>query len=205
MHLDQHRLPLSQIIVNASLEAAVEHLKQVLAPYKHEIFYPDSFLLEHAKQVVKAAYVAESEIKYLVLVAHTFSVDVQNSLLKILEEPPRNIRFILVVPSKTVLLPTVLSRLLFWHEKGEKPSSVEIPFDFSRLDLEQVYTFIKQHERIGKLELQHLLEAMFIKASHERGRLTLKQCEVFETAYKLLHVNAKTQTLLTTVLLQFIV
>lgn len=34
----------------------------------------------------------------------------QNALLKVLEEPPKNVVFILVVPSKTVLLDTVISR-----------------------------------------------------------------------------------------------
>lgn len=34
----------------------------------------------------------------------------QNALLKILEEPPKNVVFILLVPSKTILLDTIISR-----------------------------------------------------------------------------------------------
>ena len=34
----------------------------------------------------------------------------QNALLKVLEEPPKNVVFILLVPSKTMLLDTIISR-----------------------------------------------------------------------------------------------
>jgi DNA polymerase-3 subunit delta' len=34
----------------------------------------------------------------------------QNALLKVLEEPPKNVIFILLVPSKTLLLDTIISR-----------------------------------------------------------------------------------------------
>lgn len=42
--------------------------------------------------------------------AHRMNEQAQNALLKVLEEPPRNVIFILLVPSKTMLLDTIISR-----------------------------------------------------------------------------------------------
>ncbi len=47
---------------------------------------------------------------YLLLGAHTMSVQAQNALLKVLEEPPPHALFILTCPSASALLPTVCSR-----------------------------------------------------------------------------------------------
>ncbi len=42
--------------------------------------------------------------------AHRMNEQAQNALLKVLEEPPKNVIFILLVPSKTMLLDTIISR-----------------------------------------------------------------------------------------------
>ena len=42
--------------------------------------------------------------------AHRMNEQAQNALLKVLEEPPKNVIFILLVPSKTLLLDTIISR-----------------------------------------------------------------------------------------------
>lgn len=42
--------------------------------------------------------------------AHRMNEQAQNSLLKVLEEPPKNVFFILIAPSRTQLLETVVSR-----------------------------------------------------------------------------------------------
>lgn len=47
----------------------------------------------------------------VVLTLVTITHEAQNALLKLLEEPPTTTRFVLVVPTQLVLLPTLLSRL----------------------------------------------------------------------------------------------
>jgi replication-associated recombination protein RarA len=56
-------------------------------------------------------------IKRIVLIedAHTLSPEGQNSLLKILEEPPADTVFILTVPFERTVLPTILSRTYSLH------------------------------------------------------------------------------------------
>ena len=52
----------------------------------------------------------ESKRRFIVIV-DTITTEAQNALLKILEEPPADTQFILVVPNAERLLPTVRSRL----------------------------------------------------------------------------------------------
>ncbi len=53
----------------------------------------------------------EAECKIVIFdAAHTLNVQSQNALLKILEEPPARVYFILTAPSSKLLLPTVDSR-----------------------------------------------------------------------------------------------
>ena len=83
-------------------------------------FMPNEFLLEDARAVEKESYIAESSEKIIVLMAYSFRHEAQNFLLKLLEEPPKNIKFLIVVPSKNLLLPTIKSRLICEKRKGKK-------------------------------------------------------------------------------------
>ena len=47
---------------------------------------------------------------FIIEEAHRMNPQAQNALLKVLEEPPKNVIFILLVPSKTMLLDTIISR-----------------------------------------------------------------------------------------------
>ena len=49
---------------------------------------------------------------YIIDEVHMLSTGAFNALLKTLEEPPKNIKFLIVVPSKNLLLPTIKSRLI---------------------------------------------------------------------------------------------
>ena len=103
---------LSHILICKNVEKAKESLQEEYAKERHLFFIKDEFLIDDAKEVIKEAYIAESANKYLILIAKGYRVEAQNALLKILEEPPRHIVFIVVAPSKTAFLPTIRSRLL---------------------------------------------------------------------------------------------
>lgn len=70
----------------------------------------------------------EADYKIYILVnAHLMSVQAQNAILKVLEEPPAYVRFILTVENKSALLPTVLSRSVVFRLEGVP---VEIGADY---------------------------------------------------------------------------
>lgn len=65
--------------------------------------------------------------------AHRMNEQAQNALLKVLEEPPQSVVFILLVPSKTMLLDTIISRcvlLSLLESKSDDNKYVETANEF---------------------------------------------------------------------------
>jgi len=171
------------------------HSTRLIAPEDYE-----NFLILQAKQALKESYISVASTKYIILSAARFSVDAQNSLLKVLEEPPKNIIFIIVTNSKTTILPTIFSRLQTQY-LITKQSIQSCSLDISNLTLDTLYEFVKQNQRISKLELKALIESMMINVKNDNIKLTLKQLESFDRAIKLCDLNSRPNTILTTLLL----
>lgn len=64
--------------------------------------------------------------------AHKMTTEAQNSLLKILEEPPKNVTFLLSSPGKEQLLETVVSRTQVWQLR--LPTTEQLQLHFARSD-----------------------------------------------------------------------
>ena len=78
--------------LDRTLSQVIDKLKgqRIVTPYER-----DEFLIDDAKSVIHEAYLTSDTIKYLILKANKFNLASQNTLLKILEEPPENIIFII--------------------------------------------------------------------------------------------------------------
>jgi len=204
VHFDQENNLLSQIIISDEVEKSAEQLTAQLYDKRAVAFYQEDFLVEHVKDVVKESYIAEASMKYIIIASLSFNNVVQNSLLKLLEEPPKNIRFLLIVPSKSILLPTVLSRLPLYRTPSTLKDEIQIPFSFRNLDLKMITDFVKANERLSKRESKAYVEVMFIQASHELQTLNKEQIHSFEQALPLLDLNARPATVFTSLLLNFL-
>jgi len=73
----------------------------------------------------------EALVRTFVLVAREWPSEAQNALLKLLEEPPSSVEFILVIPRVDVLLPTVRSRILLMTSVDVSPTRGELPQIFA--------------------------------------------------------------------------
>ncbi|MEV9593230.1 DNA polymerase III subunit delta' [Aliarcobacter butzleri] len=160
----------------------------------------EEFLIAQANETIKEAFIATSEKKYLFLCGSTFRKEAQNALLKILEEPPRNIVFILITNSKTSLLPTIYSRLPYKYLKKSE-QKIESSLDLNRLDLKDIYTFLQENQKISKLEAKDIVESLLLKANNQKIKLSQKKLDFFSKAIKLLELNSKPINVLTTLLL----
>lgn len=183
-----------------------ESLEEILKNYpKHSIRVikneeKDEFQLLQAQTAIKEAYIASSEKKYLFLCGSSFRVEAQNSLLKILEEPPKNIVFIILTTLKSSLLPTIYSRLPFKVLKKSN-QEIESSFDFRKLDLKDIYSFLKENQRVSKSEAKEFLESFLVKIKNQNIKLDEKELELFSSSIKLLELNSRPLNILTTVLL----
>jgi DNA polymerase III subunit delta' len=204
LHHDANGDILGQIIISEKVEEESQLVLQKLQAKRALCFYEDDYLIEHVKPIVKEAYIAESSLKYIILASQSYRVEVQNALLKLIEEPPKHIRFIIIAPSKSILLPTILSRMPLWRSKARKENELEIPFSFARFDLIQHYEFVKGKERLAKREAIAYVEMMLVQASKELPKLTEAQLKAFENAIALLHLNTKANIVFSHLLLLFL-
>lgn len=193
----------SYILLCRDLERAYESLLEKYANQRICSFLPekDEFLLEDAKKVVKEAYIAESEEKILILCAKGYRIEAQNSLLKILEEPPRNIVFILIAPSKMIFLPTIRSRLGL-EELKIPQKNTHSGLDIARLDEKIVYEFVHARTRIDKSELKELVQNITTEAILEHGLVfSSKELDHFSALLSLCELNSRPQAILFSLLL----
>ena len=160
----------------------------------------EEFLLVQATQAIKEAYIATSEKKYIFLCGSTFRKEAQNSLLKILEEPPKNVVFIIITNSKSSLLPTIYSRLPYKYLKKSILRNESI-LDINKLDLKDIYNFLKENQKISKQEGKDIVESILIKVNNQRIKLSHKELDFFSKSIKLLELNSRPINVLTTLLL----
>jgi DNA polymerase-3 subunit delta' len=194
----------SHIIICGNIEEKLSSLQKELAPNRVVSYFRDDFKIEDAKAVTAEAYIAEESTKYLVMAAKTFNIISQNALLKLLEEPPRNIELIIITESKSTLLPTVRSRLKIIKEHVTVIRE-ESDIKLTNLNLSALFSFVKTHDRLTKHEAKKLIESLYHKATiSERISLSEKQIEIFERSYRLIELNARLQTVLVALLMTFL-
>jgi len=194
----------SHILISSDVEYELENLTKELQPNRVVPFLRDEFKIEDAKAVVAEAYKSESQTKYIILAAQSFNSISQNSLLKVFEEPPKNIEFIIISPTKSNLLATVRSRLPL--VKGKVSHTIkEVDLNLAKIDYAQIFTFLKQNARISKSEAKGLVEAIYYRATVvDMLILSEGQLDNFDKAYRLLELNSRPQSVLAFILMGFV-
>lgn len=190
----------SKIIITSDIPQTLEALSESFHQTRHIIFHKDDFLIADSKEAVAEAYITSESTKYLILAAKTFNTYSQNSLLKVLEEPPRNVRFILVSESKTTFLPTIRSRLPIINIKEPKTRQ-SFPFSIKNMDLQEMFGFIKENQFMKKDEAIMLVEALLLKCTEESIKLREKELELFSKSIRLLQLNERPGNIFATLLL----
>jgi DNA polymerase-3 subunit delta' len=192
------------ILITEHFEDKALEIEQELLPLRCVHFIREDFKIEDAKEVISEAYKSESRTKTLILGAKSFTIPAQNALLKILEEPPPNIAFILLAPNKSTFLPTVRSRLSLSQEHSERHYE-PISLNLRTLDLSNMFSWLKEHEKFKKHEAKELIENLLHHAVHvECLPLTAVQIEGFDKAFRLIELNARVQSVLVMVLMNFL-
>ena len=127
-----------------------------------------SFHVDTVRQIRSDAYIKPNEAPLRVFLlegAEAMSEQAQNALLKVFEEPPERVMFILTVTSAVKLLPTVRSRAqIFTLEGEEQPSDTDlaltaaisqaIPASGEVMLLELTAPLIKDKERFRRVVQQ---------------------------------------------------
>jgi DNA polymerase-3 subunit delta' len=196
----------STIIASQDLEFAKKSIlaeidsKLVRTYFADEIEKSGEFKIDLAKEVIKEAYIAEESRKYLILSALSYNLVVQNALLKLLEEPPRNIIFILIVKNKTALLPTIRSRLNIKTIMSKK-EPYELGLDLKKMSLDDIFLFLKKHRHTSKDELKEIIERLLKELTKCGIKLNSSELDMYDKALELNQLNSRAQNILSYLLL----
>ena len=156
----------TQVIIGSNIDDIISSLKEVAQ--EGDRFIPiikdGNFLMEDASLAIEKAYLASKERVIIILAGKSFSKEVQSKLLKILEEPPPNKIFILIMPSKSMVLPTISSRLPIVKFEDKKIDEVESGIDVSKLDIGAIFEFVKSNRYTQNSQLSAKLQKIFIDA-----------------------------------------
>lgn len=152
----------------------------------YEIFEREDFKIDDAKEVIAQSYLTREKESLIILAANKYNHAAQNALLKILEEPPSKIQFILIAKNKNALLPTIRSRMrIITH----KHSFYLPPFalNVKRLSLQEIYHFCKQNDSKApsKEETKLQIESLLFALNEAKIKLTQRELKLFDTAIML--------------------
>lgn len=192
----------SKILITSDFESVKEQMIKDFGE-KNLRFIPKipavEFLMDDARAVEKESYIAENSEKIIVIMANAFRGEAQNFLLKLFEEPPKNVKFLIVCPSKNLLLATVRSRFICEVLNKKKPRQA-LNLDLNHLDLKKILEFLQENEGLDKIALQEMVAnlALYSSKTHALGE---KELEFFYQAYELARLNGKVGVILATLLL----
>ena len=95
------------------------------------------YSIDDIKNIKKEAKIFNPQTRiYFLENFHLSSIPAQNSFLKLLEEPPSNVQFVLTTDNKNSLLPTIISRVKIVRLQEEEIQDVEkFIFDETKISL----------------------------------------------------------------------
>ena len=165
----------------------------------------ESILVADVKEILEKVSYKDSRKRFFILQTLKFPIVSQNALLKLLEEPPENSFFILIVPSKSILLPTIRSRLPIRVIKNEvelDPEIAKISLDLSDKNLHNLKNFISQISSLKQENAKIVLERLF-KQNIQKVEFSKEDLNRIQTAIKLFPLNGKVSSLFLNILLPF--
>lgn len=197
---------MGQLIVSADLKTGLEQVLSQIGDAPRTVYEKDDFQIDDAHELIAQAYIASDRPRYLIACAGTYNVVTQNALLKLLEEPPRNLNVVLIAPRKSIFLPTIRSRLPVTRI-ASKRADLEGLIDFERLDLAAVFAFLKANAYLDRDRAKGVVEEALRWLSSRKNvpaPLQARALAAIERTFRLLSLNTPSGTALTPLLLLFL-
>ncbi len=168
---------MSEIIITDDIETLLESIKY------DEIILRDELKVDDIRELKEKLYLKEEKQKTIVLAAKKYNIISQNALLKILEEPPSNIEFILIATSKYALLDTIKSRLPVKKIKFNTKKIVNFSLKNS-----EILEFLKQD--LEKDDIKNLIYSIDITSLNE------EKLKRLNNAIKMIELNIDKKAIL---------
>lgn len=120
----------------------------------------DSFGIDDARQLkeLSAERSFSGDEHHFIVSAQSLTVEAQNAILKLFEDPPIGTVFYLIVPSESVLLPTLRSRLI--RTSGESTPTNRYAHDFLGADYKERLEWIADKAKKDPSALTELVREL---------------------------------------------
>lgn len=119
--------------------------------------------------------------KTYILLCDTILKEAQNTLLKLFEDPPEHVRFFLSIPSETLLLPTLRSRLFVYKRELSEYSQDEF-LNFRTLSVAERLTVIAEKiKEEDTLWLTSCIEGAVLYARTTKNPVHLRRALTIES------------------------
>lgn len=158
-----------------------------------KIFESEELRIANAKDIINEAYISENQGKTIVIIAKIFNTEAQNALLKIIEEPPNGVEFVILTTNKNALLPTIRSRMQIINKIQKIPIS-PLEIDLSNLTLQKIYDFLRSLDSLPRSQAKNIIQALLKNIQESKIKLPQKELDFFNTAieanlyYERLHI-----------------
>lgn len=181
---------IGEIIISNDFALEVANLKAQIPntrifPFSSDEFKKGEFKIKHAREAIDESAIAENALKTIILAADKFNIEAQNALLKVLEEPPQNVKFILITKYKSAILPTILSRLLLTN-KRTKSDIPPFDLDINRLSIEGIMGFLDKLSSSGfqmkREEIRLKLTSLLFAVREANLALNQRELDCFSKA-----------------------
>ena len=122
---------------------------------------PGSFKVDTIREIRQSASIVPNEAASKVYILHNaqgMAPAAQNALLKILEEPPRFVRFILTCPSDSLMLQTILSRVTVYSIPSEGADETDPQYREASELAEKILLAVSNRDEVEALRLTAAFE-----------------------------------------------
>lgn len=194
-------MDIGEIIITNDVSFEIENIKQIYP--NNRIYLESDFKINDARAVINESYISSNTQKCIVIAGDNFNIEAQNALLKVLEEPPNNIKFILVAKSKNVILPTILSRMIISNKKN-KVIRKDFGLDLNTLNLRSITEFVKNLNYVSKEESRQMIEDLLFSLNKSNIKLNQNELNYFSEAISQVERGGMAKYILLTLLLMIL-
>lgn len=195
----------NSVVSSNNIKAVLEYFKKNISMHNLRIFgdLDKMFTIDLSRAVLQEVTKSSYDNKYILLVGNSFKEEAQNALLKVLEETPPRIVFIILIENRNGIMPTVRSRLhkIYWKlEESKKKLKDEL--DYKNLTERKALDFLLKNKRITRDKVSELIkDVIMLDGISNSSTFTLEELDKLTDYLRLLKVNSPALSVLTAFLL----
>ena len=155
-----------------------------------EVIRVNELKIDDVAFIKEKAYITDKKKKLIVIAAEKFNTYAQNALLKLIEEPPKNIELLIVTNSKHSLLDTILSRVFLEKKYFESEKIIKL----KKITNEYILDLLT-----SDLDKDTIKEMLYLIAKEKE--LNETQMKILSDAIKMLELNLDKEAIISLVML----